>query len=95
MHLAGEQKRLPKLTLFVHLENGVVVDATLSPETRKCLETLAMKQGSVTVTALPGNGKAIRAKNLPAQDNASRISSAALSYSIVIAALSNLSQVQL
>jgi E3 ubiquitin-protein ligase BAH len=41
-----EKKHLrPKLTLFVQLENGLAVDATLTPETRAYLEQLAARQG--------------------------------------------------
>lgn len=34
---------IPKLTLYVQLEDGIAVDATLSPDTRKYLEGLAVK----------------------------------------------------
>ena len=39
----GEEKPIPKLTLFVQFENGIAVDAALSPETKRYLETLAHK----------------------------------------------------
>ncbi|KAE8449927.1 hypothetical protein EG329_007066 [Mollisiaceae sp. DMI_Dod_QoI] len=42
----GDTKFAPKLTLFIQLEDGVAVDATLSPETREYLEHLAAKQHS-------------------------------------------------
>lgn len=40
-----EKQLRPKLTLFVQLENGLAVDATLTPETKRYLENLAAKQG--------------------------------------------------
>lgn len=39
----GEEKPIPKLTLFVQFEDGIAVDAALSPETKRYLETLAHK----------------------------------------------------
>jgi hypothetical protein len=43
----GSDKMLiPRLTLFVELENGVAVDAALSPETRRFLEKLVLEHRS-------------------------------------------------
>ncbi len=93
MYFVGEQKRLPQLTLFVHLKNGAVVDATLSPETRKCLETLAVKQQGVAGIVPSGNDNANQPENLPVQDDASQMSSVTLLHSILVTSLSNFSQV--
>jgi len=35
----------PKLTLYIQLEDGVAIDANLSPSTKKYLEDLAAEQG--------------------------------------------------
>jgi E3 ubiquitin-protein ligase BAH len=40
---SGTEKPIPKLTLFVQFENGIAVDAALTPGTRKYLQTLAHK----------------------------------------------------
>lgn len=37
----GEEKPIPRLTLFVAFEDGIAVDAALTPETKRYLETLA------------------------------------------------------
>jgi hypothetical protein len=37
---------VPRLTLFVELENGVAVDAALSPETRRFLQRLVFEHRS-------------------------------------------------
>jgi hypothetical protein len=37
---------VPRLTLFVELENGVAVDAALSPETKRFLQRLVFKHRS-------------------------------------------------
>ncbi|KAE9369434.1 hypothetical protein N431DRAFT_493241 [Stipitochalara longipes BDJ] len=37
----GSKRPIPKLTLFVKFEDGIAVDAALSPDTRKYLESLA------------------------------------------------------
>jgi E3 ubiquitin-protein ligase BAH len=52
----------PKLTLFIQLEDGLAVDATLSPDTRNYLENLASKQQSTPIALVDGaqNGSAER-----------------------------------
>ena len=40
----GKETFIPKLTLFIQLEDGYAVDAALSPDTRKYLESLVFKQ---------------------------------------------------
>lgn len=40
----GKRKLIPKLTLRVQFNNGVVEDVTISPNTRQYLETLAANQ---------------------------------------------------
>lgn len=40
----------PRLTVFVHLENGAAVDATLSPSTRNFLQTLALTNVTTTTS---------------------------------------------
>ncbi|PMD14098.1 hypothetical protein NA56DRAFT_406640 [Hyaloscypha hepaticicola] len=37
----GTERPIPRLTLFVQFEDGIAVDAALSPDTKKYLETLA------------------------------------------------------
>lgn len=55
---ATESVRLrPRLTVFVHLENGAAVDATLSPSTRKFLQKLALSNTAVTNGALSSDNK--------------------------------------
>jgi len=39
----GSQKPIPKLTLFVQFEDGIAVDAALTPDTKRYLEALAEK----------------------------------------------------
>ncbi len=41
----GTERPIPRLTLFVQFEDGIAVDAALSPDTKKYLETLA-RQGT-------------------------------------------------
>lgn len=48
--MQGEKQLRPKLTLFVQLEDGRAVDASLTPETRLYLEQLALSQGRTTST---------------------------------------------
>ena len=55
----GEKVFRPKLTLFIQLEDGLAVDATLSTETRKFLKSLALSQnlmspGEAVLETLPG-----------------------------------------
>jgi len=40
----GQKKLVPKLTLCVQFEDGVVTDVALSPATRQYLQILAAKQ---------------------------------------------------
>lgn len=42
----GKTKLVPRLTLFIQVEDGNTVDAVLSPETKEYLEYLAAKQPS-------------------------------------------------
>ncbi|GAW17896.1 hypothetical protein ANO14919_073640 [Xylariales sp. No.14919] len=58
---AAESARFrPRLTVFVHLENGVAVDAKLSPSTRDFLQKLALSNAAVTDGALsPDNGLSV------------------------------------
>lgn len=56
---AAESVRLrPRLTVFVHLENGAAVDATLSPPTRNFLQKLALGSTATTNGALSPDNKA-------------------------------------
>ncbi|KAI0517682.1 RING-14 protein [Xylaria bambusicola] len=43
----------PKLTVFVKVEDGIAVDATLSPSTREFLQKLALSSTALTTDALP------------------------------------------
>jgi E3 ubiquitin-protein ligase BAH len=45
----------PKLTVFVHLRNGVAVDATLSPSTRQFLGQIASSKDSSAVSSQCGS----------------------------------------
>ncbi|KAJ8125221.1 hypothetical protein O1611_g8418 [Lasiodiplodia mahajangana] len=55
---AAESARFrPRLTVFIHLENGVAVDAELSPSTRQFLQRLALSSTATTGSALPLNSK--------------------------------------
>jgi hypothetical protein len=40
---SGTERPIPKLTLFVQFEDGIAVDAALTPDTKRYLETLAHK----------------------------------------------------
>jgi E3 ubiquitin-protein ligase BAH len=40
---SGIERPIPKLTLFVQFEDGIAVDAALTPDTKRYLETLAHK----------------------------------------------------
>ena len=52
---SGDNKYFhPKLTLFIQLEDGLPVDATLSPDTRKYLENLVSKQRSTPIALVGG-----------------------------------------
>jgi len=51
--LSGDNKYFhPKLTLFIQLRDGLTVDATLSPDTRKYLENLASKQQGTSIASV-------------------------------------------
>ncbi|KAI1117815.1 RING-14 protein [Nemania sp. NC0429] len=55
---AAESTRFrPRLTVFVHLENGAVVDATLSPLTREFLQKLALSNTATTNGTLSSENK--------------------------------------
>ena len=52
---SGDNKYFhPKLTLFIQLEDGLAVDATLSPDTRKYLENLVSKQQGTPIALVGG-----------------------------------------
>ena len=42
--ITGDKFLVPRLTIFVELEDGLAMDAALSPGTRKYLEMLALAQ---------------------------------------------------
>ncbi|KAI1130200.1 RING-14 protein [Nemania abortiva] len=55
---AAESARFrPRLTVFIHLENGVAVDAQLSPSTRDFLQRLALNNVDTTDGILSSDGK--------------------------------------
>jgi E3 ubiquitin-protein ligase BAH len=40
---SGQERPIPKLTLFVQFEDGIAVDAALTADTKRYLEALAHK----------------------------------------------------
>ncbi|GAP89815.2 putative RING-14 protein [Rosellinia necatrix] len=46
----------PRLTIFIHLEDGVAVDAKLSPPTRDFLQKLALSNSATAGTSLSSKG---------------------------------------
>ena len=51
--MSGDKTALhPKLTLFIQLEDGIAVDASLSPETKRYLQTLSSEHSVPPVSVL-------------------------------------------
>jgi hypothetical protein len=63
--MIGEKKLVPKLTLRVHFNDGIVTDVALSPLTRQYLESLTAKQNRSGVLELEDDDKDTRSRKSP------------------------------
>jgi len=63
--MIGEKKLVPKLTLRVHFNDGIVTDVALSPLTRQYLESLAAKQDQSEVLEFEDDDKDSGPRKVP------------------------------